>query len=92
MLLLFTTLGGIGFAGGSTSASQYQYGHGQYGKKVTICHKGKTITVSVNAWPAHRAHGDHEGACAQVRAAEAAQAGNAAAHAQGVAAGKGHKK
>ena len=32
--------------------------------KVTICHKGKnTITISVNALPAHLAHGDTCGAC-----------------------------
>jgi hypothetical protein len=34
------------------------------GEKITICHKGKnTITISVDAWPAHMAHGDTEGAC-----------------------------
>jgi len=33
-------------------------------KKVTICHKGKeTITISINALPAHLGHGDTEGAC-----------------------------
>ena len=32
--------------------------------KVTICHKGKnTITISINALPAHLAHGDTLGAC-----------------------------
>jgi hypothetical protein len=32
--------------------------------KVVICHKGKeTITISVNALPAHLAHGDTVGAC-----------------------------
>jgi hypothetical protein len=32
---------------------------------VTVCHKGKnTLTVSVNAWPAHEAHGDARAACA----------------------------
>ncbi len=32
--------------------------------KVTLCHKGrKTLTVSVNALPAHLAHGDTIGAC-----------------------------
>jgi uncharacterized membrane protein YdbT with pleckstrin-like domain len=40
----------------------------QYGKKVTICHhtgsgKNVTITISVNALPAHEAHGDTIGAC-----------------------------
>lgn len=34
------------------------------GGKVVICHKDKhEITVSVNAVPAHLAHGDHVGAC-----------------------------
>ena len=33
------------------------------GKKVTICHKGHTITVSINALPAHLAHGDCVGPC-----------------------------
>jgi hypothetical protein len=34
------------------------------GEKITICHKGKnTLTISVNAWPAHEAHGDTLGAC-----------------------------
>ncbi len=32
-------------------------------KKVTICHKGKTITISRSALPAHLRHGDTVGAC-----------------------------
>jgi hypothetical protein len=33
-------------------------------QKITICHKKKnTITISINAWPAHQAHGDTMGAC-----------------------------
>jgi hypothetical protein len=32
-------------------------------KKVTICHKCKTISVSENAVPAHLAHGDTKGKC-----------------------------
>ena len=40
----------------------------QYSKKITICHfdgkgRGHTITIDQSAWPAHRAHGDHLGAC-----------------------------
>jgi hypothetical protein len=32
-------------------------------QKITICHKGKnTLTISINAWPAHQAHGDTKGA------------------------------
>jgi len=34
------------------------------GEKITICHKKKkTLSVSINAWPAHQAHGDTKGAC-----------------------------
>ena len=64
-LLIATAIAGVGFAGGSISAAQYQYG------KVTICHHTHskkhptvTITVSQHAWPAHRRHGDTLGACA----------------------------
>ena len=32
-------------------------------EKVTICHKGKTITVGAPAVPAHLAHGDAMGPC-----------------------------
>ena len=36
----------------------------QYGKtKVTLCHKGKTITVGAPAAKAHMRHGDELGAC-----------------------------
>ena len=31
--------------------------------KMVICHNGVTIEISVNAWPAHQAHGDTEGPC-----------------------------
>ena len=38
--------------------------------KVTICHippgnpsKKQTLSIGASAWPAHQAHGDHEGAC-----------------------------
>jgi hypothetical protein len=56
---VFASYGGISFASGVINLAQYQYG-----KKVTICHKGKvTITVSVNAWPAHKRHGDTLGPC-----------------------------
>ncbi len=63
-LLAATVVAGVGFAGGSISASQYQYG------KVTICHHTHskkhpyvTITVSQAAWPAHQRHGDTLGPC-----------------------------
>jgi len=35
--------------------------------KVTICHKGRTITISESALPAHLAHGDTIGACDAVQ-------------------------
>ena len=60
----FALLGGAGLAQSAIGLAQYQYG-----KKVTICHKGKkTVRVSVRAWPAHKRHGDTEGPC--IRAAE----------------------
>ncbi len=72
-VVLFAVMGGIGMAQSAIALAQYQYGHGgqyQYGKKITICHKGKnTITISVNAWPAHQRHGDTEGPCAAAPAA-----------------------
>lgn len=55
----FASLGGAGLAQSAIGLAQYQYG-----KKVTICHKGKkTIRVSVRALPAHKRHGDTEGPC-----------------------------
>lgn len=48
------------------STAQYQYGPSgkQYGKtKVTLCHKGKTITVGAPAAKAHMRHGDTLGPC-----------------------------
>jgi hypothetical protein len=41
------------------SAAQAQYGQ----PKVTICHKGHTITIAEPALPAHLRHGDTRGAC-----------------------------
>jgi hypothetical protein len=64
-LVVAAGIAGVGFAGGSISAAQYQYG------KVTICHhthskKHPTVTITINqhAWPAHQRHGDTMGACA----------------------------
>lgn len=55
----------VGAALAQTSASGQQAPAPAGGGKVTICHKGKnTLTVSVNAWPAHEAHGDARTACA----------------------------
>jgi hypothetical protein len=57
-------LGGVGFAKGSVSAAQAQYG------KTVMCHKthskknpSVTISVSNSAVPAHLRHGDTIGAC-----------------------------
>ena len=60
VVVAFAAVGGVGFANGSVSSAQYQYGK----TKVTICHKGKnTITVSQAALKAHLAHGDTVGPC-----------------------------
>jgi hypothetical protein len=72
-LVPLAVFGGVAFAKGGPSASEYQYGPsgGQYGK-LTICHhthskknKQVTIRISPNAWPAHLKHGDTQGACDQ---------------------------
>lgn len=47
------------------SAAQSQYGQ----PKVTICHKGHTITIAEPALPAHLRHGDTRGACGVAGAA-----------------------
>jgi hypothetical protein len=61
VLVALVALGGLGLASpGKSGAAAAEY---QYGKKVTICHKGRTITVSVNALKAHKAHGDTIGPC-----------------------------
>jgi hypothetical protein len=63
MVAAFAALGGVGQAQNSTSAAQ-----SQYGKKVTICHKGKTIKVNKHAVRAHLRHGDKLGPCSTVKA------------------------
>ena len=63
-VVAFASLGGVGLAKSAIGLAQYQYG-----KKATICHKGKrTITVSVKAVPAHLRHGDVLGTCAAAAA------------------------
>jgi hypothetical protein len=70
---------------GNPSTAQYQYG-----KKVTICHKGKnTITISVNALPAHKAHGDTVGACSRTQSSQHSSGAN---HAKSHSQGNGHGK
>ena len=60
-VMLFGVMGGVGLAGNSITAAQYQY------DKVTICHvtgsEPVTITVAASAVPAHRRHGDIVGFC-----------------------------
>jgi hypothetical protein len=66
MLVAVAALGGVGHAQNVINAAQ-----AAYGKKVTICHKGKTISVSKSAWPAHQRHGDTLGTCAAAKAKKA---------------------
>ena len=81
MLVAVAALGGVGHAQNVITAAQ-----GAYGKKVTICHKGKkTISIGKSAWPAHQRHGDTLGTCASAAAkakkAKAAKAAKAKAEA-----------
>jgi hypothetical protein len=67
MLVAVAALGGVGRAQSMITAAD-----GAYGKKVTICHKGKTITVGKAAVAAHvKNHGDTIGTCAQASAKKA---------------------
>jgi hypothetical protein len=69
-VVVFAVAGGAGLAGNGKKGSaqvgmgQYQYGgHGRFGK-VTLCHKGRSITVGFMAsLKGHRKHGDALGAC-----------------------------
>lgn len=55
----FASLGGVGLAQNAIGLHQYQYG-----KKVTVCHKGKqSIRISLRGWLAHKRHGDTVGMC-----------------------------
>jgi len=77
LLVAFAALGGVSAGQSAISADQYQYG-----KKVTICHKGKTISVAKAAEPAHMRHGDAAGTCAAAKAKKAKAAKAAAAKAK----------
>jgi len=77
-VVAFASLGGVGLAQSALGLVQYQYG-----KKVTICHKGKTIKISTRAWPAHNRHGDEVGTCAALKAHAKSKAHAKAAAAQG---------
>jgi hypothetical protein len=49
----------------NTSRTVYLYEshHGGKNRKVTVCHNGHPICISINALPAHLAHGDYLGDC-----------------------------
>jgi ABC-type phosphate transport system substrate-binding protein len=55
---LLAAFGGFG-TGIQSASAEYEYGPGP----VTICHKGKTITVSGSSLQMHLAHGDTTGPC-----------------------------
>lgn len=90
---VFAALGGISVAQSAISAVQYQYG-----PRVEICHKGKTIKVAKAAVPAHVRHGDTVGPCsseaAKAKAAKvkAAKAKAEQAKAKAKQAKPGHEK
>jgi microcystin-dependent protein len=66
-VVLFATLGGAGLAQTALEPARGLVTQNQGGEKVEICHKGKnTISISVNALPAHLRHGDTESECAAV--------------------------
>jgi hypothetical protein len=71
-IVVFGAVGGVGFAAIQGKPAQYQYG-----KKATICHKGKkTLRVSVSAVPAHLRHGDTLGPCNGTASAQQKQKKN----------------
>jgi hypothetical protein len=81
----FASLGGVGLATSAIGLAQYQYG-----KKVTICHKGKnTLTISAKAWAAHQRHHDTLGTCAQARKANKGKHKGESHHAPNPASGSG---
>jgi len=47
----------------SSSSYGYSYGNGYGQEKVTLCHRGTTITVALPAVATHLAHGDPIGPC-----------------------------
>ena len=72
--MAFAVIGGTSLAAGLAKPTKAQYGPGQYNNaaKVTVCHKAKvTIRIAEAALPAHTAHGDTVGTCAQAAAAKA---------------------
>ncbi len=63
-LLLAALVMALTMVAGPAFAGDYDYGEDK-GKdhKVTICHKGKTISVDKHALKAHLKHGDYKGKC-----------------------------
>jgi microcystin-dependent protein len=77
-VVLFAALGGAGLAQTALEPAQALVTQNQGGEKVEICHKGKnTISISVNALPAHLRHGDTESECAVVQATDTTGAAKA---------------
>ena len=90
-LAAFCVAGGTGLAGSvakqSTVTTPGSTAQEAGAGKATICHKKKvTIRVSVNAVPAHLAHGDVAGQCAATAGANASKADKAARKAEKAAA------
>lgn len=84
-VVAFAALGGVGLAKSAIGLAQYQYG-----KRVTICHKGKnTMTISLKAWPAHQRHGDTLGVCATTHKANKGKHKGESHHAPNPASGSG---
>lgn len=68
-LVAASALAGLGFAGTSPSAVQYEYG-----KTITICHRTSSkkhpwvdLKIDIHAWPAHLQHGDAFHPCTQAQ-------------------------
>ena len=63
-LLLAALVMALTMVAGPAFAGDYDYGKDK-GKdhKVTICHKGKTISVDKHALKPHLKHGDYKGEC-----------------------------
>ena len=74
---VFVALNGAGMAQNAIAPAQDQDGKSaeqQSGEKIVICHKAKnTISVSVNAWPAHQRHADTEGVCVEAATTRSAK-------------------
>jgi hypothetical protein len=70
LLVGLSAVGGMSYAASTVRRATHDGGwtkvtsaEGQYGHKVKMCHKGKTIDVDEHAVPAHLKQGDTRGAC-----------------------------